>query len=174
MPRPTEPSPSEPHRRGTFRFFFYGTLCDLDVRAAVIGRPATAAPAVLADYEAVPVEGARYPILLFQRGRAAAGVLCPGVTLGEASRLGLFEHEGRDYAARELAVRDDADAELRAWVFLPTAAMRRGPGRWDLAEWQRFAKRDFLVRAHRRMRTLEPKELDPYLELWRGRRGAGG
>jgi hypothetical protein len=159
---------------GAFTFFFYGTLCDDDVRAAVIGRAIAVAPAVLADYEAVPAEHARYPILLFQRGREATGVLCTGLGLGEAARLGFFEHEGRDYEARELSVRDEAGGARRAWAFVPTAASRRGPGRWDLAEWQRFAKRDFLVRAQRTMRMLEPKDLGPYLELWRVRGGAGG
>lgn len=157
-----------------FTFFFYGTLCDDDVRAAVIGRAIAVAPAVLADHEAVPVERGRFPILLFQRGLEAAGVLCAGVTVSEAARLGFFEHEGRDYAARELSTRDEAGAAQRAWVFVQTAALRRGPGRWDLAEWQRFAKRDFLVRAQRAMRMIEAKQLEPYLELWRGRGGAGG
>lgn len=189
MPRPTEPA--------GFTFFFYGTLCDADMRAAVIGRALAAEPAVLADYEAVPfalgprasgraLGGAgekdarleprgpsRYPILLFQRGCAAAGVLCGGVSVEEAARLGFYEHEGRDYAARELSVRDGAGAGRRAWVYLPTAALRRGPGRWDIAEWQRFAKRDFLARAARTMRALEPEQLAPYRDLWRGRSGSG-
>jgi len=172
MPPRTEAARTEAARALTF--FFYGTLCDDDVRAAVIGRAIAVAPAVLAAYEAVPTERGRFPILLFQRGLEAAGVLCAGVGLDEAARLGLFEHEGRDYAARQLSVRDGAGAVQRAWVFLPTAALRRGPGRWDLAQWQRFAKRDFLVRTQRAMRMLEPKQLDPYLELWRGRGGAGG
>ena len=87
------------------------------------------------------------------------------VRFGEAARLGFFEHEGRDYAARELSVRDEAGGARRVWAFVPTAALRRGPGRWDLAEWQRFAKRDFLVRAQRSMRMLEPKDLEPYLPV---------
>lgn len=161
MPR-TEPAHA-------FTYFFYGTLCDDDVRAAVIGRAIAVAPAVLADYEAVPVEHGRFPILLFQRGLKASGVLCAGVAVGEAARLGFFEHEGRDYAARELSVKDDSGAARRAWAYLPTAALRRGPGRWDLAEWQRFAKREFLDGVTRAMRKLEPKDLEPFIELWRGR-----
>ena len=49
------------------------------------------------------------------------------------------------------------------------ATLRRGMGRWDLAEWQRFAKRDFLDGVTRAMRKLEPKDLEPFVELWRGR-----
>lgn len=156
-----------------FDFFFYGTLCDSEVRAVVLGREIEAAPATLADYEAVPVDRGRFPILLFQRGRAVAGVLCHGMRLIEAARLGFYEHEGRDYAARALSVRDGAGAARRAWVYLPTAALRRGPGRWDLGEWQRFAKREFLARAARTMRALEPEQLAPYRDLWRGRSGSG-
>jgi hypothetical protein len=169
MPPPIDPGAPP---RGTFAFFFYGTLCDGDVRAAVIGRAVDGAAATLADYEAVPVAGGRYPILLFQRGSAAHGVLCAGVTQTEAARLSLFEHEGRDYAARPLPVGDEAGRARSAWVYLPTAALRRGPGRWDLAEWQRFAKRDFLTRTLRAMRTLEPERLVPFLELWQRRAGA--
>lgn len=161
MPRPTEPP--------GFTFFFYGTLCDADARAVVIGRSAAAESAVLADYEAVPAARERFPILLFRRGGAASGVLCGGVGVEEAARLGFYEREGRDYAARGLSVRNGAGALRRAWVYLPTAALRRRPGRWDLADWQRYAKRDFLGRVTRTMRALEPKDLEPYLELWRGR-----
>lgn len=158
---------------GGFTFFFYGTLCDPDVRAAVFGRPVDAAPAVLADYEAVPAERGRFPLLQFRRGRASRGVLCTEITLAEAARLGVYEHEGRDYTARLLAVRDGAGALRRAWVYLPTAELRRGPGRWDFEQWQRFAKREFLARVRRWMRGVEPKDLEPFVELWRKRMEAG-
>lgn len=168
MPPATDRSP-ERRDAGAFAFFFYGTLCDSDVRAAVFGRSVDVTPASLRDHEAVPAERGRFPILLFLRGRAAAGALCDGVTVAEAARLGFYEHEGRDYAARRLAVEAGSDSPRPAWVFLPTAALKRGPGRWDLAEWQRFAKREFLARAERRMRALEARELQPWIELWRGR-----
>jgi hypothetical protein len=174
MPRATEPHPAPPAAaRGGFTYFFYGTLCDADVRIAVFGRPADAVPAVLADYEAVPAERGRFPLLQFRRGREAHGVLCAGITLPEAARLGVYEHEGRDYTARILAVRDGGGAARRAWVYLPTAVLRRGPGRWDLEEWRRFAKREFLARVQRWMRGVEQKELEPFLELWRKRMEGG-
>jgi hypothetical protein len=154
-----------------FDFFFYGTLCDADVREVVFGRKVDAAPATLPDHEAVPVEHGRWPILLFQRGRAAAGVICRGLSLIDAARLGYYEHEGRDYTARRLRVNDGTGAAHHAWVFVPTGVLRRGPGRWDLAEWQRFAKREFLDRVTRTMRAVEAKELEPFLELWRVRSG---
>jgi hypothetical protein len=151
-----------------FDFFFYGTLCDADVRAAVFGRPVEATPAALHDHEAVPVDRGRFPMLVFQRGRSAAGVLCRGLSLTDAARLGFYEREGRDYGVRRLAVDLDGTAH-QAWVYVPLATLRRGMGRWDLAEWQRFAKRDFLVRVTRAMRRVEAKDLDPFLDLWRGR-----
>ena len=151
-----------------FDFFFYGTLCDADVRKAVFGRAVAAERATLADHEAVPVARGRYPMLAFQRGRTAEGVLCRGLSLMEAARLGFYEHEGRDYGVRRFAVAADGAAH-DAWAYVPLAALRRGMGRWDLAEWQRFAKRDFLARAARAMRKVEAKDLEPFVGLWRGR-----
>lgn len=169
MPPRTDPRAHAARDRvARFDFFFYGTLCDADVRKVVFGRVVDAVPATLADHEAVPVARGRFPMLMFQRGRSAAGVLCRNLTLMEAARLGCYEHEGRDYGVRQLAV-SHADAAHRAWVYVPLAALRRGMGRWDLAEWQRFAKRDFLDRAARAMRGIEPKYLEPFVELWRGR-----
>ena len=151
-----------------FDFFFYGTLCDADVRAAVFGRAVEAAPATLPDHEAVPVARGRFPMLMFRRGRAAAGVLCRGLSLADAARLGFYEREGRDYGVRRLPVRLGGTPHP-AWVYVPLATLRRGIGRWDLAEWQRFAKRDFLTRVARTMRRVEAKDLDPFLDLWRAR-----
>jgi hypothetical protein len=177
MPPGTEPSRA-PARPGAapFDFFFYGTLVDADVRAIVIGRPCKAPPASLENYEAVPAEHGRYPILQSKRGNTVAGVLCPALTLIEAARLSYFEDEAADYDARPLTVRvgaspagESAAREQRAWVFLPTKALRRGMGRWDLAEWQRFAKRAFLDTVFRTMRKVEPKDLEPFIDLWRGR-----
>lgn len=151
-----------------FDFFFYGTLCDADVRKVVFDRAVEAVPAVLADHEAVPVARGRYPMLAFQRGCRASGVLCRGLSLTEAARLSFYEHEGRDYGVRRFRVNADG-ASHEAWVYVPLAALRRGMGRWDLAEWQRFAKRDFLARVIRAMRNVEAKELEPFVALWRGR-----
>ncbi len=170
MPPATEPR---------FDFFFYGTLCDADVRAVVVGHDSETAPAFLDNHEAVPVHGGRYPILQFQRGSMATGVLCRNLGLVAAARLSFFEHDGYDYDPRRLTVSlgdraGSGGATQPAWVFVPTTALRRGMGRWDLSEWQRFAKRDFLARATRKMRALEPKQLEPYIEQWKKRAEAAG
>lgn len=173
MAPPTDPRAAARRPAGgdaaiRFDFFFYGTLCDADVRKVVFGRAVEAVPAMLADHEAVPVSRGRFPMLMFQRGRTATGVLCCGLNLMEAARLGYYEHEGRDYGVRRLAV-NHAQSVHRAWVYVPLASLRRGMGRWDIAKWQRFAKRDFLARAARSMRSVEPKALEPFVDLWRGR-----
>src|SRR5262249_16909989 len=118
-----------------FDFFFYGTLCDADVRLVVVGRDIEAEPATLDDYEAVPVHRGRFPILLFQRGRQADGVLCRGLGLVEAARVAFYEREGRDYGVRKLPIRLGEARTQPAWIYVPTSALRRGMGRWDLAEW---------------------------------------
>ncbi len=167
MPPRTDPR-ADRDGAARFDFFFYGTLCDADVRKVVFGRAVEAAPALLAEHEAVPVARGRFPMLMFQRGRTADGVLCRGLSLIEAARLGLYEHEGRDYGVRRLGI-SIGGAAHPAWVYVPLATLRRGPGKWDLAEWQRFAKRDFLNRVSRAMRKIEAKDLEPFLDLWRGR-----
>ena len=163
-------APPKPGRdTAKFDFFFYGTLCDDDVRECVVGRACAVEAATLDGYEAVPVERGRFPILLAQRGRVAAGVLCRGLSLTEAARLGLYEHEGRDYTARRFPIKTSAEQLQPAWVFVPLGTLRRGPGKWDLAEWQRFAKAEFLARVRQRIRLIEARDLDPLVELWRGR-----
>ena len=173
MPPRTDPRRERAHDGARFDFFFYGTLRDADVRKVVFGRAVEAAPAALADYEVVPVARGRFPMLTFQRGRAATGVLCRGFGLMDAARLGFYEHEGRDYGVRRLAVQA-VGAAHPAWVYVPLAALRRGMGRWDFAEWQRFAKRDYLARVTRAMRDVEAKDLEPFVDLWRGRAPVGG
>ena len=125
---PARPRPKPIRDAASFDFFFYGTLCDEDVRATVVGRRCAVEAATLDGHEAVPVERGRFPILLAQRGRAAAGVLCPDLSLGEAARLGLYEHEGRDYTARRLPVRTTAGQTRSAWVFVPLAAFGASVG----------------------------------------------
>jgi hypothetical protein len=172
MRRDTETPRAARANSARFDFFFYGTLCDAEVRAVVLGRKVEAAPAILDHHEAVPVEHGRFPILLMQRGRSAKGVLCREVTLREAARLGLYEHEGRDYGVKRLPVRIDGEADTAshaAWVFVQMATLRRGMGRWDLAEWQRFAKPTFLTNVMRTMRKVDPQDLEPFVELWRRR-----
>ncbi len=172
MPPRTDSGPAR-DSAARFDFFFYGTLCDADVRKIVFGRAVAALPATLADHEAVPVARGRFPMLMFQRGKTATGVLCQGLGVIEAARLGLYEHEGRDYGVRRLSVSLDGAAHP-AWVYVPLATLRRGIGKWDLAEWQRFAKRDFLTRVTRAMRKVEAKDLEPFLNLWRGRIAPSG
>jgi hypothetical protein len=152
-----------------FDFFFYGTLCDADVLEVVLGRAVKTAPATLENYVAVPVDHGRYPMLQFQRGRVAVGTFCAGLGLFDAARLDFYENDGPAYDARQLPVRDETGAMRPAWVYFSKTPLRRGMGRWALAEWQRFAKRDYLARVARAMRKVEAKDLEPFVDLWRGR-----
>lgn len=157
-----------------FDFFFYGTLMDADVRAAVAGAPLSMEPAVLPDHRVVPVGRGMFPMIEAARGATAAGVLCRDVAVAVAARFSLFENEGHEYRARRVAVRagGDGDALRRpAWVYLPTAALKRGPGRWDFAVWQKFAKRPFLIETRRTMRAPDGARLAPHIEAWRLRAG---
>ena len=152
-----------------FTFFFYGTLCDADLRRVVTGRPIEAAPAALPDHEAVPAAAGRFPLVQFRRGHAAVGVLCRGVAIAEAARLSLYEGDGQDYVARLLTVLEASGASSLAWVFMPLPALRRGLGRWDLSEWQRFAKGHALRAAARAMNGIVTAAMEGAVARWRAR-----
>lgn len=154
-------------------FFFYGTLMDGEVRAAVAGAPLPAEPAVLPDHRVVPVGRGMFPMIEAVRGATVHGVLCRHVAVASAARLSLFENEGREYRAHRVAVcAGSGEALLQAWAYLPMAALKRGPGRWDFAAWQKFAKRPYLIETRRAMRAVDAARLGPHIEAWRRRAGA--
>ena len=88
------------------RYFFYGTLMDRTVLAAVLGRslpPAASRPASLDGYRRVFRAGASYPVLVPAAGEVVAGIVVDGLGQGDRRRLEAFE--GSDYVSREMPVR---------------------------------------------------------------------
>lgn len=121
------------------RFFFYGTLMDESVRAAVLGAAAARAldvePATLSGWRRVPVRGRSYPIILPAAGHSVSGVLADRVDEPAAARLDRFE--GAEYRKLRVRIRRAAGDTKSCWVYAVSDAGIAGTGAWDFDRWRR-------------------------------------
>jgi hypothetical protein len=134
------------------RFFFFGSLMDSDVRAAVLGPQAARlriAPARLVGYRRWSVSGGHYPMLLPDRESEVEGVLVDGIGRRDAARLHFFE--GSEYAPAIRPIIASDGAQRTAFVYLSSINLRSDRRAWDFASWQRSYKPRFLHRAKLRM-----------------------
>lgn len=130
------------------RFFFYGTLCDADVRTRVLGastatRVATV-PATAPGWRAVYACGHPFPVLVPCREDAAPGLLVEGLDRAAVRRLVAYENSG--YRIGWVGVRVERRPPLSVCAFLPTPALRPGPMRFDLDGWRKAYHAAYLRR----------------------------
>lgn len=124
-------------------FFFYGTLMDPDVLAAVIGRrvlPARVKAATLAGWRRVGLKGTPYPVVV--PGAAAdrvEGVLVTGLTAADVRNLKRFE--GAAYGVEAVTVATDDGAGVSAQAFVPMKGIAATDTEWDFEIWRRRHKR---------------------------------
>ncbi len=123
----------------------YGTLCDPDILAAVLGR--TVAPADLLAAEApghaaVCVPGEVFPALVARAGASAPGLLL--APLSRSDRTALDAFEGELYCRKPLAVRSGGALQT-AEAYLPTIPIPPDARPWTLATWQAQNKPHVLV-----------------------------
>lgn len=122
-------------------YFFYGTLCDPDIQALILGyrpRPQQLRPAILTGFRRKQAEGRSYPVLIRAPGSQVGGLLFRPSRPTDPARLA--QYEGPEYVARSLPV----DGQ-RALVFLPAGpALLPAKADWALADWQRRYKPAFL------------------------------
>jgi hypothetical protein len=128
------------------RFFFYGTLMDLDVLRRVLGRPVAAAlkPAVLGGWRRSAIHGASYPIVVRDKAGRVDGLSLDGVSKPEADRLSAYEGPRYDLVRAfadfpGLGRRAVFFYQPRPGVFRPTEAA------WSLSQWQATHKAKFLA-----------------------------
>jgi gamma-glutamylcyclotransferase (GGCT)/AIG2-like uncharacterized protein YtfP len=127
--------------------FFYGTLVDADVLAAVLGRQVLVGevvPGELAGFSRRRAVGVSYPVLAREEGGHVAGSVLLKADSGDIRRLNAFE--GGEYRAARGTVRLADGSEIVAWYFTALAHLVAEPQEWVLAEWQRQAKAGFLGR----------------------------
>ena len=132
------------------RFFFYGTLLDVDVTALVLGRrlpPRAYVPASLPGHARWRAKGASYPVVVPDPRGEVAGAIVGGLSTRDVGYLASYE--GPSYRIVPLRVRSHGKLVTVA-VFEPLVS-RLQPSRdlWDLALWQRRHKRAFVGRLRR-------------------------
>ena len=151
------------------RYFFYGSLTDPDVLAAVLGRPRVrAVPAVLEGWRRWRVAGEDYPLIAPASGGRVEGILAD-VAPAEARRLAWYE--GDDFAPRVLSVAPRSGEPLQALVFVPRPDLAHAGETWDPRVWARKRKEPLLAAARRWMafEGRRPADLDA---AWRAARRA--
>lgn len=132
-------------------YFFYGTLCDADVRQLILGyRPSRRQlrPATLPGFRRKIAAGKSYPVLIRAPGGLVHGVLFrPGKPQDQAR---LDAYEGPDYLSRCLRIKTSGVGKgHRARVYLPVPGrLPAGREDWRLDRWRREAKSSFLSMLH--------------------------
>lgn len=126
--------------------FFYGTLCDPDILAAVLRRqlaPGSVLGATAPGYAAVYFPGQFYPGLVARRGAVAPGRLLLHAT--ELDRAALDAFEGDDYLRGPLLV-DGPSGTIAAEAYLPAVCIPGSAADWTLERWTQVHKPDVLAR----------------------------
>jgi len=133
-------------------YFFYGTLCDPDIQALILGyrpRPQQLRPAILNGFRRKQAQGRSYPVLIRAPGGQVDGLLFRPARPTDAARLASYE--GPEYLTRHLPVQvaDGSAGSQRARVFLPAGpaqgfALAPAKADWALTDWQRRYKSAFL------------------------------
>jgi len=120
------------------RFFFYGTLMDIDLLSGVLGRPITPsalAPALLRGYHRSAVHGADYPVVLSDPEAWVEGVVLAGVSVAERDRL--VRYEGKNYElSRASAEFPDRPPRLVSFFEPKPGAFAVTGEPWSLAGWR--------------------------------------
>jgi gamma-glutamylcyclotransferase (GGCT)/AIG2-like uncharacterized protein YtfP len=137
------------------RFFFYGTLREPLVLAAVLGRKirhTALRQADLAGYRALRVPGRDYPGLVPQKGAWVEGVVVSGLQAKDRCRLRRFE--GRAYRLRSALVTAASGRSCRALVFFPAPGLRLSRHDWRFEAWPPRARLAYAARAKRWLASL--------------------
>ena len=125
--------------------FVYGTLRDLDVLEALLGRvlpDRQRVDATARGFAAVHYPGQVYPALIANPGGAAPGLLLYGLTVIELGILDAFE--GEEYR-RDTIKAQDRSGTIKADVYLPVAAIDPNAAPWTLEQWTALHKSSVLA-----------------------------
>lgn len=115
--------------------FVYGTLCDAELRRAVMGRtlPAEAFPATAPGFRIVRYPGRPYPALMPAADARADGLVLTGLANPELERLDAYE--GDEYR-RELIRVTGTNGPFEAFTYLPTLPVPADAPLWHLDDWR--------------------------------------
>ena len=134
-------------------YFFFGTLMDRDVLAAVLDRPVAAdelGRAWLHGYRRVRAAHASYPVLV-----PAPGLIVGGVVFRprhERDDVRIRHFEDGEYGEHWALVRLPGGRRLAARVFLALEVLQATDEAWHLGAWASVHKASFLERCREWMR----------------------
>jgi hypothetical protein len=143
-------------------YFFFGTLMDRDVLAAVLDRPVAGdelSRAWLHGYRRVRAAHTSYPILVPAPGMVVGGVVFQPRDARDDVRIRHFE-DG-EYAERRLVVHRAGGRRLVTRVFLALEVLQATDEAWDLAAWARGHKGAFLEQCREWMRDCPEYDSEP-------------
>ncbi len=126
-------------------FFFFGTLMDREVLAAVLGRvvPETdLLPARLHGFCRVRAAREPYPTLIRDRRGVVDGLWLRRVGRRDEARIRHFEDDA--YSPRWLTIQTAGHGAVRARVFFAHPGLGTTDEPWTLEGWQRTHKEQFL------------------------------
>ena len=124
--------------------FIYGTLRDLDVCEAVLGRtvsPHDMRPATAPDYAVFKVANVQYPCMIPSPSAEADGAVLSHLTSDDLRRLDRFE--GENYQRVPLRILCEGQAHIVDY-YRPNEALETD-GPWSLEQWQLDGKSQFLT-----------------------------
>ncbi len=152
-------------------FFFYGSLRDPEIRAAVfphlVGK-LKIEPARLPGYRLAYSVAYRCPVLAPQPSRSVAGALVSGLDRRGLARMAHYEAE--IYHPARLDVRLPDGRRRRAWVFLAAHSGAIGRRSWHFERWRRREKRKLLSQVPGWMTDYGAGNLQSLDIPWRTRR----
>lgn len=118
-------------------WFFFGSLMDLEVLEAVLGRPIgehELQPAHLPNYCAVRVCDESYPAAITSQGATLNGVLVHGLSEEESQRICYFE--SAEFDPQQKAVINANGETLHAAMFISTEDTALTSEAWSFEAWQ--------------------------------------
>tara|TARA_B100001094_G_C17746057_1_gene583466 strand:- start:134 stop:565 length:432 start_codon:yes stop_codon:yes gene_type:complete len=128
-------------------FFFYGSLRDVDILSAVIGKDPKSnyeGPQIITGWQAVFVAGEKYPALTKNAMATCAGETYSNFSLRDLAKIDYFEIE---YHRETIEIENQT---LSAW--LPPASMKITTKAWNWDHFLTFEKAAFLQRTKHYMK----------------------
>lgn len=147
-------------------FFFYGSLMDLELLEAVLGRnPGHLAftPGWLQGFAAETALGYSFPTLVENKTARTDGLVTHGLSDDDVARIAYFEDTEYAPAVFDIAT---AETEIAAQVFVATTALKSTGELWSFDHWRRHHKPLLVAVTHRVMRehygTTPMHEIDAH------------
>lgn len=156
MPTPPPTALLQLSKTRIMRYFFFGTLMDIDALELVFGHRVEIdrlRPACLDGYlRRVSMEES-YPVLVPAPGAVVEGMLLDDVTTAEAARVSFFEETEYETDLVTVTTTDGKRAQAHCHISSTMDAYRNTP--WELGEWQATEKATFMILARRWMEFFE-------------------